>query len=55
MNLSKNHKIIEALIFSSNEPISEEDMLKKISRNSNLNKILNELQLLYKDRGVNLI
>ena len=34
MNHSKDHKIIEALIFGSNEPITEEDMFDKISDKS---------------------
>tara|TARA_B100001123_G_C14877627_1_gene854637 strand:- start:115 stop:750 length:636 start_codon:yes stop_codon:yes gene_type:complete len=55
MNHSKDHKIIEALIFGSNEPITEDDMCDKISDKSKLSKILNDIQQFYKDQGVNLI
>ena len=34
MKHSKNHKILEALIFGSTEPISENDMIDKISDKS---------------------
>ena len=52
---SKDHRLIEALIFGSTEPVSEKDILEKISDKSLLNKILNDLQNFYKERGVNLI
>jgi len=55
MNYTKNHKIIEALIFGSTEPISEDDMIEKISGEINLTNLLNELVYFYKDRGVNLV
>ena len=40
MKLSKNHKILEALIFRSTEPISENDMIDKISDKSVFQNIL---------------
>ena len=52
---SKDHRLIEALIFGSTEPVSEKDILEKISDKSLLNKILNDLQNFYIERGVNLI
>ena len=55
INYSKNHRIIEALIFGSTEPISEEDMLEKISNEINLNDLLNDLKNYYKERGINLV
>ena len=55
MNHSKDHKIIEALIFGSNEPITEEDMFDKISDKSKLIQILNDIKQSYKNNGVNLI
>ena len=55
INYSKNHRIIEALIFGSTEPISEKDMLEKISSETNLNDLLNDLKDLYKERGINLV
>ena len=55
INYSKNHRIIEALIFGSTEPISEKDMLEKISSEINLNDLLNDLKDFYKERGINLV
>ena len=42
---SKDHRLIEALIFGSTEPVSEKDILEKISDKSLLNKILNDLKV----------
>ena len=55
MKHSKNHKILEALIFGSTEPISENDMIDKISDKSILSNLLNDLKKHYSDRGVNLV
>lgn len=55
MRYTKNHKIIEALIFGSTEPISEKDIVEKIKNNTDLKKILNDLKSFYSDRGVNLV
>ena len=53
--LSKNHKIIEALIFGSTEPVSEEDMIEKVSNNSSLQNILSDLKNYYSQHGINLV
>ena len=55
MEYSKDHRLIEALIFASNEPVLEKNMLEKISKDSNLQKILNDLKKFYENRGVNLL
>lgn len=55
MNYTNNHRIIEALIFGSTEPVSEKDILEKIDNSADLNKILNDLKNHYQDRGINLI
>ena len=55
MKYSKNHRILEALIFGSTEPVSEKDMLEKIKNNSKLKVLLNDLKIFYQKRGVNLI
>ena len=55
MNYTNNHRIIEALIFGSTEPVSEKDILEKINNSADLNKILNDLKNHYQDRGINLI
>ena len=55
MKYSKDHKIIEALIFGSTEPVYENDMIEKISKNNKLKTILNDLKNFYIDRGINLV
>ena len=55
MKLTKNHRIIEALIFGSSEPIHKDDIKDKVSEDADLDLLLKDLKLLYQDRGVNLI
>ena len=55
MKYSKDHRIIEALIFGSTEPVYENDMLEKVSKNVKLKTILDDLKKYYIDRGINLI
>ena len=55
MKNKKDHRIVEALIFGSTEPITKKDLIEKISEQSNIDDILEDLKVLYKDRGVNLI
>tara|TARA_B100000686_G_C16765772_1_gene961639 strand:- start:852 stop:1493 length:642 start_codon:yes stop_codon:yes gene_type:complete len=55
MKYSKDHKIIEALIFGSTEPVNENDMIEKISKNVKLKTILDDLKNFYINRGVNLV
>ena len=51
---NKDLKIIEALIFASNEPIHEDQLKEKINDKDNLINLLNELKNTYSSRGVNL-
>ena len=51
----KDLKIIEALIFASTEPISENDLEEKITNKEKLNNLLINLQKHYEHRGVILI
>ena len=55
MEYSDEHRMIEALIFGSSEPVLEKDMLEKISKNTNLNTLLNDLKNFYENRGINLL
>ena len=55
MKLTKNHRVIEALIFASTEPIPEEDIFNKVSKTVNVKKVLTDLKKLYSERGVNLV
>tara|TARA_B100001540_G_C15591603_1_gene544333 strand:+ start:109 stop:738 length:630 start_codon:yes stop_codon:yes gene_type:complete len=52
--MSKDLKTLEAIIFASNEPVSENDLIDKIDNKKNLKSYLAELKVLYSDRGVNL-
>ena len=57
MDLKEAKCFIESLIFSSDEPLSK-DSMKKVLKNYgefNLEQILNQLYLDYKERGIELI
>ena len=53
--LSSVEKEIEAIIFAAAEPLDVETIENKISKRTDVNKILQKLQLEYKDRGINLV
>ncbi|MBI28861.1 MAG: SMC-Scp complex subunit ScpB [Pelagibacteraceae bacterium] len=55
MSTTKDHRIVEAIIFGSNEPVNESDLKEKISNDSNITNLLNDLKKLYEERGINLI
>ena len=54
-NVSDAEREIEAVLFASSEPLSVEDIKTKISKNSDVKKILIKLQEFYSKRGINLI
>ena len=54
-NVSDTEREIEAILFASSEPLSVEDIKTKISKNSDVKKILIKLQDFYSKRGINLI
>lgn len=54
-NYLKDKKIIEAFLFAADEPLDLETLQSKVQKNSEVLKILEELQVEYKDRGINLI
>jgi len=47
-------RLLEAMLFASAEPLEEEAMASRIANGSEIRELLNELQLLYRERGVNL-
>ena len=51
----KDKKIIEAFLFAADEPLDMETLQSKVSKATDVLKILEELQTEYKDRGINLI
>jgi len=54
MKINKDIKIIEAILFASNEPVLEEELKNKIQNKNNLNDYLNDLEIFYSERGINL-
>ena len=54
MNLNKDIKIIEAILFASNEPVLEEDLIEKIHEKNKINEYLQILEEFYSLRGINL-
>ena len=54
INFSLNQKIVEALIFSSAEPVLYSELQKTITNNKQLDKILIALEKKYMSSGVNL-
>mgnify|MGYP000854012221 CR=1 FL=1 len=55
MKLSRDLKIIEAILFASGEPVSEEDLINKIVNKENFTSYMDEMEIFYKDRGIKLI
>ena len=53
--LSSIEKEIEAIVFAAAEPLDIETIENKISKKTNVEKILSKLQNEYKDRGINLV
>ena len=55
MNISRDIKIIEAIIFASREPVSEDDLKDKIINKNKFKDYMSHINDYYKDRGINLI
>ena len=53
--LSQIEKEVEAIIFAAAEPLSIETIESKISKKTNVSKILEKLQKEYSSRGINLV
>ena len=53
--LSDGEKEVEAILFAAAEPLEIDTIESKISKKVNVLNVLNKLQLIYKDRGINLI
>ena len=54
-NISKIERQVEAILFSASEPLDVETIEFRIQNSSNLNKILENLQSDYANRGINLV
>ena len=57
MDLKIAKKLVEALIFSSKEPLSEKNLELMMTKHGNFNfkKIISELKDEYKNNGINLV
>jgi len=53
--LSDGEKEVEAILFAAAEPLEIDTIESKISKKVNVLNILNKLQIIYKNRGINLI
>ena len=53
--MSEIEREIEAVLFAAAEPLSVETIESKISKNTDVLKILNKLQNYYSNRGINLV
>ena len=54
-NLTEIDREVEAILFSAAEPLDIETIESKISKKTNVNKILEKLQKIYLNRGINLV
>ncbi len=54
-NLNESDREVEAIIFAAAEPLDIETIESKVSKKSNIKKILEKLQTFYENRGINLV
>ena len=54
MTIKRDIRIIEAILFASNEPVLEEDLKNKIKDKEKLNDYLIDIEKFYSKRGINL-
>ena len=52
---SKIERQVEAILFAASEPLDIETIEERVQTNNNLKKILENLQTIYKKRGINLV
>ena len=55
MSILRDIKIIEAILFASGEPVSEDDLKDKIVKKSEFNNYIEEIKNHYANRGINLL
>ena len=52
---SKLERQVEAILFAASEPLDIETIEKRVQTNINIKKILDNIQEIYKNRGINLV
>ena len=55
MNMNRDAKILEAILFASGTPVLEEDLKEKMLNKKEFNKEIESLKNFYQNRGINLI
>ena len=55
MSVNKDTKILEAILFASGAPVSEEDLKEKMINKKDFKNEITKLQDFYKTRGINLL
>ena len=54
-NISDLEKRVEAILFSAEEPLDIKSIEDKLNTKTNIKKILNSLEIQYRNRGINLV
>ena len=55
MTVTRDIKIIEAILFASGDPISENDLMDKVTNKNQFNEYMKEIQKFYEFRGINVV
>ena len=55
MSVNKDTKILEAILFASGSPVSEEDLKEKMINKKDFKNEITKLQAFYQTRGINLL
>tara|TARA_Y100001970_G_scaffold124366_1_gene153983 strand:- start:512 stop:1150 length:639 start_codon:yes stop_codon:yes gene_type:complete len=55
MNITRDTKILEAILFASGSPVLEDDLKEKMLNKKNFKEEIKNLEEFYKNRGINLI
>ena len=54
-NLSSGEREVEAILFAAADPLDIDTIESKLSKNINVEKVLNKLKDTYSSRGINLV
>ena len=55
MTVIRDIKIIEAILFASGDPISENDLIDKVTNKNKFSEYMKEIQIFYEFRGINVV
>ena len=55
MTVTRDIKIIEAILFASGDPISENDLIDKVTNKNKFSEYMKEIQIFYEFRGINVV